>query len=172
MARVRIEDTALHSWDDVDVCLADIGECQRGIEAVEAKMQEAIDSAKLAAGMEAAPYQERIKRLELDIKRFVDAHSTDLDGKKTKQLTFGQTGYRRSTKVMLPKAAAKIGEIVRNLRAKGMDNCIVPQPEKVNREALKKYTPEQIREVGAGIVVKDTFWYEVDREKLDRRASK
>lgn len=166
MARVRIENEALNSWDHVNLCLAEIGECQRGIEVVEAKMQEAIDNAKLAAGMEAEPLRQRISALELRIKAFVDEHADDMGGKKTKQLQFGQTGYRKSTKILLPKGAAKIAAIIRALRKQGMNDCVITQPEKVDKEALKKYSVPDIVAVGANIKIEDVFWYEIDRESL------
>ena len=39
MARVRMPDHVLNSWDDVNLCLAEIGECQRKVEAIESEMQ-------------------------------------------------------------------------------------------------------------------------------------
>ena len=71
MARVRMPDHALNSWDDVNLCLAEIGECQRKVEAIESEMQRAIDDAKLTAGINAEPYTQRIAKLELQIKGYV-----------------------------------------------------------------------------------------------------
>lgn len=166
MARVRMPDHPLNSWDDVNLCLAEIGECQRKVEAIEAEMQRKIDEAKLAANIDAEPYTQRIAKLELQIKGYVDVHSEDMGKKKTMSLQFGQTGYRKSTKVILPKAAAKIATIVQALRARGMSDCIVSPPPKVNKEALKKYPADEILAVGANIKIDDVFWYEVDRESL------
>ena len=166
MARVRMPDHVLNSWDDVNLCLAEIGECQRKVEAIESEMQRAIDDAKLTAGINAEPYTQRIAKLELQIKGYVDEHSDDMGKKKTMSLQFGQTGYRKSTKVILPKAEAKIAAIVKALRVRGMSDCIVSPPPKVNKDALKKYPADDILAVGANIKVDDVFWYAVDRESL------
>lgn len=167
MARVRIEEkSALKNWEDVDLCLAEIGEKQRSIEKIEAELQESIDHLKLEADMKADPDKKRIAYLEKQIMLFSDAHMEDLDGKKTKVLTFGSVGYRKSTKILLPKAAVKLAEIIRALRKKGMTDCIVTPPEKIDKEALKKYPANDITDVGAGVEVKDVFWYEPDRTKL------
>ena len=113
MGRKRIEPIpALNNWDDVDIQLAEIGELERTVEAIEAYMQQEIDNAKLSADMEAAPYRKRIADLEAQIKQYVDDHADELGGKKSKVLTFGTVGYRKSTKVVLPRAAAKVKEII------------------------------------------------------------
>lgn len=167
MARVRMPEVCdLKSWEDVDLCLAEIGEKQRQIENIEAKMQEQIDAAKLAADDAAAPHRQRITHLATQIKLYADDHAGDMGGKKTKILTFGQVGYRRSTKITLPKAAAKVAEIIKSLKAKGMTDCVIAPPEKIDKDMLKKYPVNEITAVGAGLKVDDVFWYEPDREKL------
>ncbi|MDL2217404.1 host-nuclease inhibitor Gam family protein [Christensenellaceae bacterium OttesenSCG-928-M15] len=166
MARVKIPEITLKSWDEVNLCLAEIGECQRAIEAAEADMQATIDDAKLTAGMAAEPYQNRVKALELQIKAYVDNNMDDLGKKKTKQLPFGKTGYRKSTKAVVPRGAAKVAAIVKKLREHNMTDCIVTKPPTINKDALKKYPANEILAVGANIKADDTFWYEVDRESL------
>lgn len=167
MARVRIEEKCeLKDWNDVNLCLAEIGEKQRDIEKIGAEMQQAIDNAKLAADVAADPHQKRIAQLEHQINLYTDEHASEMGGKKTKTLTFGQIGYRKSTKILLPKAAAKMAEIIRKLKDHGMGDCIVAPPEKIDKEILKKYPAADITASGAGLKVEDVFWYEVDRERL------
>lgn len=167
MARVRMpEKCELKSWDEVDLYLAEIGEKQRCIECIEAKMQEKIDAAKLEADDAAAAHRNRIAQLETQIKLYTEENASDMGGKKTKVLTFGQLGYRRSTKVMLPKAAAKLAEIISALKGRGMTDCVVTPLPKIDKDVLKKYPANDITAVGAGLKVEDVFWYEVDREKL------
>lgn len=167
MARKRIEPIpALKSWDDVDLKLAEIGELQRATESIEADMQRTIDEAKLKADMSAAPHYKRITELETQIKQYVDDHSDELGGKKSKSLTFGMVGYRKSTKVVLPRAAAKLKEIITQLRARGMGDCVVTPAPRVDKDALRKYPPNDVLAVGAGLTTNDVFWYEVDRERL------
>jgi phage host-nuclease inhibitor protein Gam len=167
MARTKItEISRLKSWDDVDLSLAEIGEAQRAVEKIEADMQASIDDIKLGADMEAKPHQDNIKELGAQIKLYVDAHRDELGNKKTKVLTFGSTGYRKSTKITLPKAASAILQIVMELRARGMTDCIVTPQPKIDKELLKKYPASEIVAAGAGVQVDDVFWFEIDREKL------
>ncbi len=167
MARVRIPDQpALKNWDDVDLTLKEIGECQMSIERIEADMNTKISDIKLAAEMDAKPHKERIKLLELQLKEFVEANRDDLGNRKTKEINFGRTGFRKSTKITLPRAAAKLAEVIRRIKEFGMTDCIVQPPEKIDKDNLKKYPESDILKVGATLTVEDTFWYEVDREKL------
>lgn len=166
--RVRMpEKCTLLGWDDVNLSLAEIGELQRSIEAVEAAMQQKIDDAKLEADDAAAPHQSRIEHLGNQIKLYTEEHANEMGGKKTMTLGFGQLGYRKSTKVTLPKVAAKISAIIAALKARGMSDCVIAPPEKIDKEALKKYPVSEVVAAGAGIKVEDVFWYEVDRAKLD-----
>lgn len=168
MARIRMPERCdLSSWDDVNLSLAEIGELQRSIEAIGADMQQTIDDAKLAAKIAIEPHQKRIAYLENQMKMFTNNHVVELGKKKTMFLSFGKLGFRRSTSVILPKDKNKLAEIVRKLKAHGMKDCLVPQPEKINKTKLKKYPETKIRAVGATYEDGDTFWFEVDKEKLE-----
>uniref|UniRef100_UPI003D08A498 host-nuclease inhibitor Gam family protein n=1 Tax=Caloranaerobacter sp. DY30410 TaxID=3238305 RepID=UPI003D08A498 len=82
---------------------------------------------------------------------------------KTKVLNFGRTGFRKSTKIVL----RKVENVIKNLKALNMLDCIKVK-ESVNKEVLKKYSDEEIARVGAIKKVEDVFWYEVDREQLQK----
>lgn len=167
MARVRLPDApALKSWDDVDLNLREIGELQYKLETIEGEMNNLIADIKLDADLKAKPLQERIKQLETEIKDFTDQNRDDLGNKKTKEMGFGKLGFRKSTKISLPKAGSKLNEIIKKLKNFGMTDCLVQPPEKIDKENLKKYRADDIIKVGANLKVNDVFWYEVDREKL------
>ena len=93
-------------------------------------------------------------------------HRDDMDGRKSKQLTFGTVGFRRSTRIALPSAKEKLAAIVARLKSKGMTDCIVQPDARVDKDALKKYSAEQIAEVGATLTVEDVFGYDVNAERL------
>ncbi|SKC68510.1 host-nuclease inhibitor Gam family protein [Maledivibacter halophilus] len=161
MARVRIPDEpVLKSWDDVNLNLKEIAECEIEIEKIQGEMNRRISDVKLEAEMDAKPYKESIKTLEKQVKNFVESNRADLKG-KTKFLNFGKTGFRKSTKIVL----RKVDNIIRNLKSFGMVDCIKIK-ESVNKDVLKKYTDADIAKIGASKKVEDVFWYEVDKEKL------
>lgn len=167
MARKRVDaPVGLDNWEAADDALREIGNAQRLIEAAEHSMQDAIDAAKERAAVETAPYRQRIAELESRLSVFAETHRDDLGSRKSREMNYGTLGYRKSTRLILPRAAAKVAQIIEKLRANGMGDCIIKPAEKIDKDALKKYPPNDIIEVGAGLDVQDTFWYEVDREKL------
>lgn len=167
MGRVRMPDEpALKNWEDVDMNLKEIGEYQFQMEQIEADMNQKISDLKLAAEIQAKPLKDSIKVLERQMKDYAEANRDALGSKKTKIVNFGKLGFRKSTKVKLPRAANKLLEVIKRLRSYGMTDCIIQPPEKINKDALKKYPEADILKVGATLDIEDAFWYEVDREKL------
>ena len=153
MARKRIEDQpTLKTWADVDRNLMKIAENEIAIENIVGEMNKQINGIKMIADQEAQPHHE---------------HREDLGKKKTKDLTFGQCGFRLSTSVGLPKGAEKLAEMIKKLRSRKMTECVVTT-EKVDKEALKKYGKDIVTAVGATWKQKDTFWYDVNKETLER----
>ena len=47
-----------------------------------------------------------------------------------------------------------------------MDECVVQPPPKIDKNALRKYKPDEIIAVGASIKTEETFGYEVDTTKI------
>lgn len=170
MPRTKITGAELlASWNEVSEALAAIGDIDRQIETQEIAMQQKIDAAKAAAAKSVAPLQKQKARMETLIKLYVDEQREELGDKKSKQLYFGTVGYRKSTKIILPRIPEKLAEIVIRLRARGMDSCIISKPDQVNKDELRKYDEPTITGVGAKLESKDAFWYEVDRDHLTER---
>lgn len=166
MARTKIKETPVFkTWEDVDNALKEIAEAELDLVDIEGEMNKQIQGIKLTATQEAKPIHDRINSIGKDIKAFVEEHRNELDG-KTKSLNFGKTGFRMSTKVVLPKAKEKLATIIKSLKARKMNDCIVVN-ETINKDVLKKYTEDEILRVGAALKKEDTFWYETDREKLE-----
>ncbi len=161
MKRVRMEQPELKTWDDVNEALRLIAEAQNEIAMMEAGMNVQIDTIKQAYEEKVQEYKKQIKQKELLIKEFTTDKRDQLDG-KTKDLTFGKVGFRKSTKLQLPKALDKV---IAALRKRGMEDCISVK-ETVNKDILKQYDEQQILEVGGSLKVEDAFWYETKQVDL------
>lgn len=161
MKRVRMEEPHLKSWEDVNEALRLIAEAQNEIAMVEAGMNVQIDTIKMTYEEKISEYKKQIKQQELLIKEFTTDRKDQLDG-KTKDLTFGKVGFRKSTKLQLPKA---LDRVIAALHKKGMDDCISVK-ETVNKDILKQYDEQQILDVGGSLKVEDAFWYETKQENL------
>ena len=161
MARKRVTEPQLRSWEEVDGCLKIMADAENEILKIEAEMNRQIAEIKKASEEEARGHKELIKQNEGKIKEFTGAHKEELKG-KSKVLTFGTVGFRLSTRLLLPSSVA---EVILKLRERGMLDCINIK-ESVDKEAIKKYGEEDIVAVGGYLQKTDTFWYETDKDAL------
>ena len=161
MARKRMEEPVLKSWEEVDNTLKQIREAEIELSALSVSAEKCILDIKQQTEEAAQPYKDQIKKLELQIKEFAVTTQADLTG-KTREMAFGRIGFRLSTKLVLPKA---LEPVIKQLRKNGMGDCIVTK-ESVNKEILKTYDENTIIGVGGSLKKEDTFWYETKQEKI------
>lgn len=158
MARKKVTEQVLNSWDEVNEALRVIGQAQDEMAAIDAELNQQINELKAAAKEKAKPFETEIKVKELMIQQFVAEHRDDLKGKSYK-LAFGTVGFRLSTKLVLPK---DLKTIIKNLQSSGMMDCLNTKVT-VNKEVLKTYAEKEILSVGASLKKEDTFWYETEK---------
>ena len=97
MARKRMEDPSLKSWDEVNAALKLIRDNEIELELIEADMGKKIADIKEQAAEQAVPYRDDIKKLELQVKEFVTLNKAELKG-KSREMDFGKVGldvYKR-----------------------------------------------------------------------------
>ena len=162
MARKKVtSEPVLRDWAAVDTALRDLKECRHTLAEMGIDLDRRVDSLKDEYNRNAQPVQNRMKRLEADIKEFVDAHRAELDG-KSRALVFGKVGYRSSSRLML--APAKVAEAIAALKALGRKE-LIKTTETLDREALKKEPTEVLESIGAYIRTRDEFYYDLDDEQ-------
>lgn len=161
MARKRLPGTTLESFDEVDRCLAEIAEIDRELGLLEAAQQESIDRIKANTKAAAEPLQNKRTGLELAIQQFCEANRSEFVDTRTRVLTFGSVGFRRSTKVVIKRVA----DTLQALRDLGLSGCIRTK-EELDKEAMKNLPIETLNAVGATLKTEDAFGYEVKREAL------
>lgn len=167
MARTKVTGMIeLKSWEEVDDALRAIGEHRRDIRAVENVLNEQIAAARAAATDRTRPLQEQITQNELAIQTFVTRNRADMGSAKTKALHFGEVSFRKSTRLVVPKAAEKVAAIIARLRALGMSECVKQATPTVDKEALKKYSADKIAECGASVVTSDEFGYKLYEDRI------
>lgn len=160
-ARKRIEGTALQSWDEVDNALAQIGQTARELQLIELAANERIEQIRREMTAKAQPLLDRKAALELSVKEYCDANRAEFAKVKTKTFTFGEVGYRTSTKIMIRRVA----ETLQALKDLAFTSCIRTK-EEPDKEAMKALTDEQLAEVGASRKVENVFGYTINQERL------
>ena len=160
-AAARIE---LRDWDEVDIALRRIAECQIALDTIDAEMNMKINDAKAEADKLATPLRLAVKEQTGLVQDFTDGHRAELES-RSKQLTFGKVGFRQTARIYIP--TKKIGNVIENLKKFGMGNCI-KITESVNKDVLGVYQEEDIAKVGAYVIKEDKFFCEPDKEKVRR----
>lgn len=161
MARKRMEEPALKSWEEADSTLKQIREAEIELSRIAADAERCMIDIRQQAEDRAQPYKDRIKQMELQLKEFTVTNKADLKG-KTREMAFGRVGFRMSTRLVLQKA---LEPVITALRKNGMGDCVVIK-ESVNKEILKTYDENTILSVGGSLKKEDTFWYETKQEKV------
>lgn len=146
----------LKNWDDVNLTLKEVAEDKMQIKKITVDSDIKISDMKLEAEMQIKPLQENIKKLEKEIEEFTESNKADIKG-KSKKLIFGEIGFRKSTKVVIEDSQNTL-EHLKNFK---MTDCISTK-ESINKTALKKYSPEALKNVGANIKVDESFFYKTN----------
>ena len=161
MARRKVTAApVLADWAAVDGALRDIRECEHTLTELGVDRDRRIDNIKEEYSKMALPLQNRIKKLEGDVKAYADAHRAELTG-KSRTLNFGTVGYRISSRLILP--ASKAAEAIAALKALGRKEFI-KTTETLDRAALSRQPVELLNQVGAYIQQRDEFYYDVSGE--------
>jgi phage host-nuclease inhibitor protein Gam len=163
--------------DAADKALARLGEISRAVEAEEGKLNEAIDKMKaLAKERLAAKLAERAA-IEAALGTFAEAKKGDLFAKlRSQALNFGTIGFRRSSEVK-PAPKGTWGGILERIKALVTGEpgdpfgAAIRVKEDVNRDVLKEWPEERLSTVGARIVAKDVFFYELKAEEIKEAAA-
>ncbi len=168
MAKKRVvEEPNLKSWEDVNEALRQIAEAQITLGEIEGEMQKEILKVKDTAQEMAQPLVDEISRLEQDIRAYTTAHRDELGEAKSKTLPFGVVRFHASTSVSLPRDKDALAEVIRRLKSRSMQDCIIVK-ETVDKNVLKKYGEDTVNAVGAVWRRKDEFKCEADIAKLEQ----
>lgn len=151
--------------DAANAALARIASIKRSIAEVESKLNENIDLLKAEADVTVAPLQAELAAVENGLLAFAEFSKDEVfAGKRSKELDFGSLGYRRSKEIK-PKPKHTWKMVLGFLKRLDFKEAIRTK-ESVNKEELKKWPDERLDQVGARRVGKDTFWYEIDEQKV------
>lgn len=170
MARTKVKpECRLKSWGDVDHTMKRLADCERIHDELTSNMNAELDAVKKRYTELAKPVQERIDHYNADICQYVTEHRGDMDG-KTKELNFGRTGFRISTKLKYCKGI-KMTDAVVVLLQLGLDKCVQTKQTPIV-DTLKKQPADVLDKVGVYLDKKDEFWLETKREDIQPAADR
>lgn len=150
------------SWDEVNQALRDLIEIDQHIYTTEATMNNEINQLKQEAEAKTKPLLARKETLEQDIQAFTESRIDEFTEAKTKSLTFGEVGFRKTTSIVIRNVKA----VLEALKLHRMNDCI-KATETIDKDELGKYGDAALTKVGAKRVTKDKFFLKPDIERIE-----
>ncbi|GAB6035852.1 host-nuclease inhibitor Gam family protein [Fundidesulfovibrio butyratiphilus] len=178
MARTKPSPTfVVADLDTADKALARLAEIRRIVDAETLRLNETVDKLKAhVAEVTAAPLAEA-SAIEAALASYAETKKDTLFSKlRSQALTFGVIGFRRSSEVK-PKSKNTWGGVLERIKSLVTDadadpfRAAIRVKQDVNRDVLKDWPEERLEAVGARIVTKDTFYYELEKQEIKEVAA-
>ena len=160
MARVKSNKPVLipiPDWEQADLRIRLIGDLQMQISQAEETAKDDINEIKAELAKKVKPLQEEIKLNVQSMEAFAALHKNDFGKKRSRKLSFGILGWRKSTFISIKKNTL---EEIKFLFTRAKQKMCIRVKESVDKEALAKLTDEQLASVGARRKEKDVFFVE------------
>ncbi len=159
----------IKTLEDAKRALADIANIRREITDTENILNQQVDDLKRQAGEIVLPLQDRLKATEKALELYAGYNRSTLfpAGSKSIDLGFGTLFFRASRSLRLVSRAWTWEKVLEKLRETEARDAIRVR-ESVNKDVLKCWKPDRLRDVGVKLSEQDKFGYELNTERLGR----
>lgn len=166
MARVKPQNLQpIRTAEEANDALRELGELKRITADIENRMNDDIALIKQGAAQEAAPHNFRRSALENGLLAYAEAQKAVIfKDKRSLKLDYGELGYRRSAE-LAPRKGATWKSILGKLKELAFKEAIRTK-EEPDKEIMSQWPDERLELVDCERKQKDTFWFELDEEKL------
>lgn len=152
----------IKSLEGANTALAEIGRLEMKLEVIDGKASERIGKIKEKAAEDGEAARNRIKELDSALALYAEYNKLELfRDKKTLALSYGYIGFRLSTKVITKKTTLEL--LKKLFPGKG-----IRIKEEIDKDELKSWEDSQLTQIDAAKVEQDTFFYEVNREEVNK----
>ena len=170
MSRITPTPHIVENRAQAEGALAEIAAIDRKIIAVEAEMRESIDHAKAKAAQAAAPLLARRKELGNAVAVWAKMHKAALFTKpRSLDLGFGTVGFRASEKIVQMDGVNAETTLARCKQYGFADGIRIK--EEPNKETMLGWPEERLALVGVRRQQSDTFFIEINADKLPQDAA-
>lgn len=166
MARVKPQNLQpIRTAEEANDALRELGELKRITVDIENRMNDDIALIKQGAAQEAAPHNSRRSALENGLLAYAEAQKEVIfKDRRSLKLDYGELGYRRSAE-LAPRKGATWKSILGKLKELAFKEAIRTK-EEPDKEIMSQWPDERLELVDCERKQKDTFWFELDEEKL------
>ena len=162
MSRIKPKITTIESLEDANTALKELALSELYLSSIDAKYTKKIGTLKEQAAKEGDNTRRRIKELGDTLSLYAQYNKTKLfEKKKSLDFSWGTLGFRKSTKLKTKKTTLEL--LKKLFNDKG-----VRIKEEVDRDALHEWPDEDLAQVDAAKTVTDDFFYEINKEQVNR----
>ena len=155
----------LTSWEGVDSAIREIGELQIQIDARQGVLTERTNELKAATKAEIAPLEAEKKLLTTLVEGYCHENKAEFAGKRSKELVFGNIGFRIVHKMPWPRTPKKLQDIVSGLKNFGLTKCI-RREEVPDKEQVAELDNSTLAKLGLKKETRDSFRIEPNFERI------
>lgn len=158
----------LRNYEEVDNAIRNFAQYDAEIEAIAAKQQEAINKIKEQFEKQAEPLISKKIRVEKDLQEFCEFYKDGhFSQTKSKKLTFGVVGFRKSSKLKY-LGKWKLKDVIAKIKEIGLVQYVEEKPT-LKRDDIRKHLisgqlhEDTARTFGCWLEEKDEFYFEPDK---------
>ena len=158
--RLKSKDQAvinISGWPAADQLLCELGEIQMKITAAEHEAADDVKEIKLELEGKVNPLQDRRDYVVKSLEEFALGHTKDFGESRSRKLNFGILGWRLSSAIEI--AGTTLERIKQFFSSSKQKECIRIK-ESVDKEALAKFTDDELATVKARRKTRDAFFVE------------
>ena len=146
-------------WEGADKQVCKVGELQENIKEAEHAAADDINEVKLVLANKTKSFHGEIKQITTSLEAFAVNHQAQFGKKRSRKLSFGSLGWRKSTSMSIKKTTL---DLIKKVFSRAKAKTLIHVKETADKEALAKLTDEQLVSVGARRKNKDVFYVEPD----------
>ena len=170
MARIKPEPHIISDKSQVELALAEIASIDRKVSGIESEMQETIDKAKAVATQKTNPLLARRKELADAVGVFATLNRQELFSKtKSLDMGIGIIGFRASSNIVQIRGITKEMTLEKLRQYNLLDGIRIK--EDLNKEAAAGWPDERLELVGLKRQIKDTFFIEINKDKVPQEVA-
>lgn len=145
------------NFNDVDIALKRLCEVEVGIDKINGEVTLECNRIKEARKSEVERLESEKAYIEQQITLFCEENKHEFSQKRSRELTFGEIGYRIVKSVSVPRVKAKAEALIKAIKSFGLAKECLVYEEKPNKEALAELDDMALAKLGLKRVIKDSF---------------
>ena len=151
----------INDFDDADKAMKELCEIKQIVSTENNILNKHLDDLKMVSTNKLQPLLSREKELEKMLKTYAIKNKKEFTEKRSKELTFGIIGFRKSSAIAYNNAR----DVITKLQELGMNQCF-KITERIDKNELSKFKDSVLERLGVKRKEKDEFYLKLKYEEV------